>query len=1496
MTENSVKILFEVKGGDSVDVGSGAKIKEQLLAIAAKVSKELKLQINVDKDHFTAQLQELKKTMRSELGNVQINPSGGTNSSSDIKEQTVGIKEIYTQLEKVYSLQAKVDKAKSGSLVDVKSSKELDKQRGILGEMMTQFVSINGEHSKAVSLVKDYEKALQSSLIKEQEANAVAQVKLRDKAASLYTENGFDEVIKRSSRAKWLVDDFSKSLNEALDRSGGTLTKQQIEELNTKFVETQAKLREIKRDTDTTGNAIKKAFSEKIIQTFAKALIMLAVRALKQVYTNVVKIDTAMTQLKIVTQANAEAYDNFAKKVAESAKKIGSNITDLISSTTVFARLGYDLDEAAILAEKTTAYSQVAAVEINDATKSITAIVKGFNIEASQLESVIDRLIYIGNHYAISSAEIGEAMNNAASALSSNGNNLDEAIGILTAANVTLQNISKSSTGVRTIAARISASTAELIESGEDVGDVLATADLDARMRGFGIAIVDANGELRSTYDILSDVADKWGELDSVQRASIRDMLAGTRQQNVFDSIMQNWKDAKQIVEESSKSVGSYQDAVDKHVNSIQGRLNSLKASWENFSKTILDSEIVKFFVSLLEAIVDALNAVMSLGNGFVAKGALITAAVVLILGSINKLIPKLQTLRLQFKLFGMELGVHASGIKGFIFTIGAALKKFLAENTPMLIISTIITLMSALEGKTRAFTEVIVGAAAFIALGITMAIKGVDATMKAFMASNPIGWILAAITAVVAIVKGVVDLIESFNPSYESLKEAAKDSIDTWKKAEDELKDVSKKLTEVNEKIEEIKKQGKFSLVDEKEVQYLEQERANLESIQKTKETEAKLAKQKAAQDAAAALNKYNNTSTKERSVWAKIFTLGISAIVEASADTKQEKFDKILKDYKNASSEDKEFITKTLKEYQELLDGFNFGDDPTLDNYLRQYYSILDRYNIQTGNAAITWHRVLADTRFSSEVEKLRQLANSQTVTMESIASAAPNFINYLREIGFSVDDTTESSNALINSIKGLRQRLQSKASINFTDDMEIMQDKFDAFKSALEDVKKIGVVTMDNITKILSSEAEGYPTLLKKYFTFVNGIGYTLREDLRDKTLSEVLRLIAEEELVEYANEVAAAQELLAGMTSDNEDYATAVNNLAIAQDNLNVKTAEWATILREQAIEDETDRLEKLQDALENQLDAYKELIDIRKDLLKTYQQELNYQKELAQKQQKVADLQTQLNLAKLDNSASGQARVRELQKQLESAKEELDDFTLDKAIDVLTNKIDSQYDAYKQFIDTEIQKITDTIDDLKYSLNVALTSNENQSEPEEVVVVEQEAVQEVVPEVVPSYNSAKVEEAEVRSASSGSIVAAKAFYANPQLKKEYGTYENYKKGIKKETTKKKTHRHSGGFIGDPTLKSNEELAVLLKGEYVSTPKQMDNFIKNTLPAIVNAAGTGATFEYNSPLITIQCDSINEDSLPRLQEIVNEAVKQIGRQMEGALSRTGYKKKF
>ena len=69
------------------------------------------------------------------------------------------------------------------------------------------------------------------------------------------------------------------------------------------------------------------------------SIIYKAVAEIRQGITYVREIDSALTELKKVTDETEESYDNFLDTASKTADKVGSTIKDIVSSTADWARL-----------------------------------------------------------------------------------------------------------------------------------------------------------------------------------------------------------------------------------------------------------------------------------------------------------------------------------------------------------------------------------------------------------------------------------------------------------------------------------------------------------------------------------------------------------------------------------------------------------------------------------------------------------------------------------------------------------------------------------------------------------------------------------------------------------------------------------------------------------------------------------------------------------------------------------------------------------------------------------------------------------------------------------------------------------------------------------------------------------------------------------------------------------------------------------------------------
>lgn len=167
----------------------------------------------------------------------------------------------------------------------------------------------------------------------------------------------------------------------------------------------------------------------------ANMVFNMAKRQLRSMANEVIEVDTAMTELRKVTQATDAEFEKFAQSAGKTGRELGASISDVINATATFARLGYSLADAEELGKVATLYKNVGdGISEETAAEDIVSTMKAFNIEAKNSIEIVDKLNQVGNNFAISSGGIGEALKRSASALAAGNNDLSESIALITTA------------------------------------------------------------------------------------------------------------------------------------------------------------------------------------------------------------------------------------------------------------------------------------------------------------------------------------------------------------------------------------------------------------------------------------------------------------------------------------------------------------------------------------------------------------------------------------------------------------------------------------------------------------------------------------------------------------------------------------------------------------------------------------------------------------------------------------------------------------------------------------------------------------------------------------------------------------------------------------------------------------------------------------------------------------------------------------------------------
>ena len=433
-----------------------------------------------------------------------------------------------------------------------------------------------------------------------------------------------EDSIANKSKYSWLIDSLNGIKASAAGCEGD------VTDLSARLSNLEVEASRCGATTETLGQKLSRLFKEHFQTAIAMAGVAMVKQGLREVYNNVIDIDTSMTNLKKVTNETESVYSSFLSSASSQARELGASISDVIDSTAEWSRLGYTLDESQELAKWSTVLSNIGdgIDSASDAASYLVSILKGFRMEADEVEHVVNVLNSVGNNEPISESGIAEALVRSASALSAAGNSFEESVSLISAANSVLQDPDTVGTTLKTISMYLRASKTDAEAFGVSVDDMASSvSELRSELKSLtGVDIMkDAAGtEFKSTYQILKEISAVWDKLTDVSKANVTEMLGGKRNSNAVLSVIEQFSIAEKSMEDAANSSNSAMTEQERMMDSIEGRLKQLNASFEKFSNDVMSSDLIKFFVTLATKIVDAADGMVNLAGSIPA----ITAAI----------------------------------------------------------------------------------------------------------------------------------------------------------------------------------------------------------------------------------------------------------------------------------------------------------------------------------------------------------------------------------------------------------------------------------------------------------------------------------------------------------------------------------------------------------------------------------------------------------------------------------------------------------------------------------------------------------------------------------------------------------------------------------------------------------------------------------------------------------------------------------------------------
>ena len=273
----------------------------------------------------------------------------------------------------------------------------------------------------------------------------------------------------------------------------------------------------------------------------------------------------------------------------------------MVDAATSFKKAGYSEEDSAQLALVASLYQNIAdeALTAGESADFIISQMKAFNLTAADSEHIVNAVNEISNNMAVSSADLATNIGKASAALAVGNNTYEESLSLMAGIVEITRNGAKAARGLVSVQSRLN----QTIDESSSTGKALTKWYSD-----HNIAILDQTGQLRSLYDVLTDVAKIWPDLTTNEKDYYLNQQAGANQTQNLAAALNNFKGVQKAYTLAMNSANSASDENARYMESINAHVQTLKATFQDFSRNVFNEEFVKRILDTANALLEFVN------------------------------------------------------------------------------------------------------------------------------------------------------------------------------------------------------------------------------------------------------------------------------------------------------------------------------------------------------------------------------------------------------------------------------------------------------------------------------------------------------------------------------------------------------------------------------------------------------------------------------------------------------------------------------------------------------------------------------------------------------------------------------------------------------------------------------------------------------------------------------------------------------------------------
>lgn len=313
--------------------------------------------------------------------------------------------------------------------------------------------------------------------------------------------------------------------------------------------------------------------------------------------TAVKDYDAAMTNMQMATGISNTQAQELMNTYSDMGKQLKVTGVDVATSATEWMKQGKTIEESNKLAQDSIVLSKIGNLSSDDATRTITAAMKSYDLNESQVMDFVDQISAIDMASATDVGGLADAFNEVAANANQAGISTKQLLSYAAVIGETTQEgMSSVGTSLNAIFSRMGNIKLSRLKDYQNGGEDLS--NVESVLRGVGISLRDTDGEFRNFGDVLDETAGRWFEFGTVQQRAVAQAFSGTNHMNDFMVLMQQYSKAQEYMQIADDASGTSMEKYSAYTDSLEGKLEGLKSTFESLSSTVLDSDALKGFVS----------------------------------------------------------------------------------------------------------------------------------------------------------------------------------------------------------------------------------------------------------------------------------------------------------------------------------------------------------------------------------------------------------------------------------------------------------------------------------------------------------------------------------------------------------------------------------------------------------------------------------------------------------------------------------------------------------------------------------------------------------------------------------------------------------------------------------------------------------------------------------------------------------------------------------